>query len=203
MGRFINMQEDVIYSRRSIRKYAKEEISKETLESIIDAGRVAPSAKNRQPWQCLVFGGEEKAKVLSEMEKGIEREENSPLLPRSGKGIADAKNTLRIMKEAPIVMMILNTNGTSPFLERDVDDRITECCDLLSIGAFIENMLLKAEEIGIGTLWIANTCFAYPELVSYLETDYELVGAIALGYAAEKPNPRPRKKLEDFTKFRL
>lgn len=137
------------------------------------------------------------------MEKGIEREENNPLLPRSKQGISDAKNTLRIMKEAPVVMMILNTNGTSPFIDHDVDDRITESCDLLSIGAFIENMLLKAEEIGIGTLWIANTCFAYPELVSYLKTDYELVGAIALGYANERPNPRPRKKLGDFTEFRL
>ena len=137
------------------------------------------------------------------MEKGIEREENNPLLPRSKQGISDAKNTLRIMKEAPVVMMILNTNGTSPFIDHDVDDRITESCDLLSIGAFIENMLLKAEEIGIGTLWIANTCFAYPELVSYLKTDYELVGAIALGSAHERPNPRPRKKLGDFTEFRL
>lgn len=199
----MKMQEDVLYSRRSIRKYTGQEVSRETLEMIIDAGRVAPSAKNRQPWQCIVFGGEEKAKVLSQMEKGIEREENNPLLPRSKQGILDAKNTLRIMKEAPIVMMILNTNGTSPFIDHDEDDRITESCDLLSIGAFIENMLLKAEEIGIGTLWIANTCFAYPELVSYLKTDYELVGAIALGYANERPNPRPRKKLEDFTEFRL
>ena len=197
------MQKDVLYSRRSIRKYTGQEVSRETLEMIIDAGRVAPSAKNRQPWQCIVFGGEEKAKVLSQMEKGIEREENNPLLPRSKQGISDAKNTLRIMKEAPVVMMILNTNGTSPFIDHDVDDRITESCDLLSIGAFIENMLLKAEEIGIGTLWIANTCFAYPELVSYLKTDYELVGAIALGYANERPNPRPRKKLGDFTEFRL
>ena len=199
----MKMQEDVLYSRRSIRKYTGQEVSRETLEMIIDAGRVAPSAKNRQPWQCIVFGGEEKAKVLSQMEKGIEREENNPLLPRSKQGISDAKNTLRIMKEAPVVMMILNTNGTSPFIDHDVDDRITESCDLLSIGAFIENMLLKAEEIGIGTLWIANTCFAYPELVSYLKTDYELVGAIALGYANERPNPRPRKKLGDFTEFRL
>lgn len=199
----MKMQKDVLYSRRSIRKYTGQEVSRETLEMIIDAGRVAPSAKNRQPWQCIVFGGEEKAKVLSQMEKGIEREENNPLLPRSKQGISDAKNTLRIMKEAPVVMMILNTNGTSPFIDHDVDDRITESCDLLSIGAFIENMLLKAEEIGIGTLWIANTCFAYPELVSYLKTDYELVGAIALGYANERPNPRPRKKLGDFTEFRL
>ena len=89
----MKMQKDVLYSRRSIRKYTGQEVSRETLEMIIDAGRVAPSAKNRQPWQCIVFGGEEKAKVLSQMEKGIEREENNPLLPRSKQGISDAKNT--------------------------------------------------------------------------------------------------------------
>lgn len=43
-----------IYSRRSIRKYTSEPISRSIIEKIIDAGRVAPSAKNRQPWKYLV-----------------------------------------------------------------------------------------------------------------------------------------------------
>lgn len=64
-------------------------------------------------------------------------------------------------------------------------------------------MLLAAEEMGLGTLWIANTCFAYAELVSYLNTEAQLVGAIALGYANERPSQRPRKKLEDIAEYRL
>ena len=75
--------------------------------------------------------------------------------------------------------------------------------DTLSIGASIENMLLKATEIGLGTLWIANTCYAYKELTEYLETTQQLVGAIALGYADENPTQRPRKKMEDIVEYRL
>ena len=79
-----------------------------------------------------------------------------------------------------------NTNGISPFTEIDADRRITEICDTLSIGASIENILLKAEELGLGTLWIANTCFAYPELVTYLNMKGQLIGTIAVGYPDEK-----------------
>ena len=78
-----------IYSRRSIRKYTSEPISRSIIEKIIDAGRVAPSAKNRQPWKYLVYSGEAKARLLSIMKKGIEMEEIHPRLPLSVNGIPD------------------------------------------------------------------------------------------------------------------
>lgn len=192
---------DAIYTRRSIRKYTKEPISHVVIEQIIDAGRAAPSAKNRQPWKYLVYEGREKEKLLDVMKKGIETEETSPRLPLSASGISDAKNTLRIMENAPIVIMALNTNGKSPFSQLNADERFTEINDLLSIGASIENMLLKAEELNIGTLWIGNTCFAYQELMEYIGLGGELTGAIALGYKAEEPGIRPRKGLEDIVEY--
>lgn len=45
---------DVILSRRSIRKYEDKEVPKEILEKILEAGRQAPSAGNRQPWHFVV-----------------------------------------------------------------------------------------------------------------------------------------------------
>lgn len=193
-----------IYERRSIRKFKEQMVSVDLINQIIDAGRVAPSAKNRQPWKYIVFGNEHKQELLNVMEEGLEREENGIAeLPESRNGIPDARNTLKIMKEAPIIIIVLNTNAKSPFIPVETDDRITELCDTLSIGASIENMLLTAEEMGLGTLWIANTCFAYKELVSYLDTDAQLVGAIALGYADESPTQRPRKKLDEIVEYRL
>lgn len=189
------------YSRRSIRKYTSEPISRSIIEKIIDAGRVAPSAKNRQPWKYLVYSGEAKARLLSIMKKGIEMEEIHPRLPLSVNGIPDAKNTLQIMETAPVVIIVLNTSGKSPFVQLDVDDRFSEMNDLLSIGASIENMLLKAEELNIGSLWIGNTCFAYQELMEYIGSTSELVGAIALGYKEETPAMRPRKRLEDIVEY--
>lgn len=64
-------------------------------------------------------------------------------------------------------------------------------------------MLLQAQELGIGTLWIANTCFAYRELISYLDTEFQLIGAIALGYANENPIAKPRKMFDDIVEFRI
>ncbi|MBQ3515553.1 MAG: nitroreductase family protein [Lachnospiraceae bacterium] len=193
-----------IYNRRSIRKYLDKDVSKEMIEQMIDAGRMSPSAKNRQPWKYIVLGGKSKMEFLECMWKGILREENEcAFLPNSKNGIADAKNTWKIMEQAPVLIVILNTNGSTPFVDLDVDNRITEICDTLSIGASIENMLLKATEIGLGTLWIANTCYAYKELTEYLNTTKQLVGAIAVGYADEKPAQRPRKKMEDIVEYRL
>lgn len=193
-----------IYERRSIRKFQEKDVPLELLNKILDAGRAAPSAKNRQPWRYIVFGNEHKKELLKVMEDGLQREEKGITdLPKSQHGIADAKNTLRIMQEAPIIIAVMNTNAKSPFLPVDNDERITEICDSLSIGASVENMLLAAEEIGLGTLWIANTCFAYTELVSYLNTEEQLACAFAVGYANESPGWRPRKPLNEIVEYRL
>lgn len=197
------MAAQLIYKRRSIRKFQEKSVPKDALDELLKAGRAAPSAKNRQPWRYIVFGGTQKQELLDVMQTGLEREEQGTTdLPKSRYGIPDAKNTLRIMRQAPIIIIILNTNAKSPFLPVDNDERITELCDTLSIGASIENLLLAAEELGLGTLWIANTCFAYRELVTYLQTEQQLVGAVAVGYPDETPPQRPRKRLEEIVEYR-
>ena len=45
---------DVIFRRRSIRSYKKEPIPDEVLRNILEAGRLAPSADNAQPWHFIV-----------------------------------------------------------------------------------------------------------------------------------------------------
>ena len=70
------MSENAIYDRRSIRKYQDREVSMELIEQLIDAARMAPSAKNRQPWKYIVYTGDGKQKLTDAMAKGIEREES-------------------------------------------------------------------------------------------------------------------------------
>ncbi len=192
-----------IIDRRSIRKYIDKAVNKADIYEIIQAGILAPSAKNRQPWKYIVFTKEAKSSLLDEMEKGLLRERDGRmLLPKSHMGLQDAFHTLKVMREAPVLIVVENINGKSPYQSIDSEDRITEICDTLSIGASIQNMLLTATELGYGTLWIANTCFAYDELVNYMGISGQLVGAISLGYPNEQPDPRPRKKLEDVVEFR-
>ena len=194
-----------IENRRSIRKYRPDPVPSDLLEQILSAGRAAPSGKNKQPWKFIVFGGLPKKELLMQMEAGLERElSGRTCLPASGYGLPDAVNTLKIMKQAPVVILIMIPGGKSPFEPLPApDERFTEIVDSLSAGAAIENMLLQAEHLGLGTLWIANTCFAYPELTGWLKMPGQLLGAVALGYAAEKPAARPRKPLEQIVEYRL
>ena len=189
--------------RRSIRKYQNRMVERGDIEKLIEAARLAPSAKNRQPWKYIVYTGAEKEKLLNAMEKGLEREAaEHNLLPKSAFGLPDAFHTLQVMRQAPVVIIVMNTNGQSPYEEIDTDRRFSEICDSLSIGASIENMLLKATQLGLGTLWIANTCFAYHDMMQVIQAPGQLIGAIALGYPDEQPPKRPRKPLEDILEFR-
>ncbi|HEX2985992.1 MAG TPA: nitroreductase family protein [Caproiciproducens sp.] len=193
-----------IETRRSIRKYKETPVQIETINKVISAGILAPSGKNRQPWNFIVVGGKEKENMLKAFQNGIDREKSgNALLPGSKGGIADAQNTLNIMKQAPVVIMVLNQGSGSPFQNIRNEDRVAEIIDIQSIGAAIENMLLAAEDLGLGTLWIGNTFFAYSELCKWLNTDKQLVAAIAIGYPDEKPAKRPRKELKDVVEYRL
>lgn len=194
---------DSIEKRRSIRKYKTDPIEKPVIEEIIRAGILAPSAKNRQPWKYIVYTKSSKEQLLDAMEKGLIREKSGKaLLPESAFGLPDAFHTLQIMRAAPVIIIILNENGRSPYEEINTDKRVSEICDSLSIGASVENMLLRATEVGLGTLWIANTCFAYDEMVEYIGTESQLIGAVALGIPDEEPVQRPRKPLKDVVEYR-
>lgn len=189
--------------RRSIRKYQNRMVERGDIEKLIEAARLAPSAKNRQPWKYIVYTGTEKEKLLNAMEQGLNREAaEHNLLPKSAFGLPDAFHTLQVMRQAPVVIIVMNTNGQSPYEEIDTDRRFSEICDSLSIGASVENMLLKATQLGLGTLWIANTCFAYHDMMQVIQSPGQLIGAVALGYPDEQPSKRPRKPLEDILEYR-
>lgn len=194
---------DCIRDRRSIRKYKDTMPDHKVIDDILSAAALAPSAKNRQPWKYIVYSGSKKDELLMAMERGLIREQSgTALLPESALALADAWNTLRIMREAPVIVAVLNTNGRTPYEDIDTDKRISEICDTLSIGASIQNMLIRACELGVGSLWIANTCFAYTELVEYIGTKCQLVSAVALGYADETPPERPRKDMGEIVEYR-
>ena len=63
-------------------------------------------------------------------------------------------------------------------------------------------MSLAATDLGLGSLWICDTYFAYDELSEQLHTEGELFAALAIGYAAEAPFSRPRKSMEETVEWR-
>ena len=191
-----------IVDRRSIRAYLPTPVSKEDVETVLRAGALAPSAKNRQPWRFTVTAGAGKAAALAAMAQGLEEERRRPLLPESARHLGGAVQTLAIMKQAPVVIFVTNPLGQDPRQTLNTDERVTELCNAQSLGACLENMALQATALGLGSLWICNTYFAYDALQEWIGGPGALAAAMALGYAAGNPPPRPRKPLEELAEWR-
>ncbi len=192
-----------ISNRRSIRKYLNRPVEKSAIEEILLAGCLAPSSKNRQPWKFIVVMGNEKDVMIEIMKRGLEREKEHPLLPESSPYLDGAWYTLQIMAQAPAVIFIVNPLGLDIHSPLTPEQHVSELCNAQSIGAAIENMTLTATELGLGSLWICDTYFAYDELNRWLDAGGELAAAMAVGYADEAPRPRPRKPLEEITQWRI
>lgn len=165
--------DDVVFSRRSIRKFEDKDVSFDLILEIVKAGISAPSAHNRQPWKVKVVSGVVKDEIYSSL---ILKSDLS----------SSIKNTANIIKKAPVLIVIFY-DGDSLFRDHDI----------LSIGAFIENMHLKATELSLGSLWIANTDYIKDEIKEITECNLECVSCLAVGYMDEKPNMSPRKSLEE------
>lgn len=192
-----------IESRRSIRKYSPDPVDPELIKKILNAAILAPSAKNRQPWKFIVYTGSKKDSFVKAMSQGVQREQaGNTKIPGFADGVASAECTARVMNDAPVLIAILNTEDKSPFIPLNAEQHITEISNTLSIGAAIENMILSATESGLGTLWIANTCYAYEELEKEIGTESQLAGVLAVGHSLKNPDKRPRKSFEEVVEFR-
>lgn len=191
-----------IDERRSIRKFLSKPLPESEVREIIESGIKAPSSKNRQPWRFIVITGRSKKEMLEAFRRGIYREEHGEaLLPESKKHIAAAKYTVEILEQAPVVIFAVNSLGQGIFKDMTKEEKIYEICNIQSISAAIQNMLLAAEEKGIGSLWVCDIYFAYKELCEWLGDEGELIAAVALGYPDEAPAQRPRKKFDEVVQW--
>lgn len=197
---------DAINSRKSIRKFKKVKINAQELKQIIKAGTLAPSAKNRQPWYFYVIQDKELDILLNSISDGIEnlsKEYKDRGISRPD--IDGARNTLKSMQQASTVILVACKKKYKDSFSDDVNWYLhaldIETADILSIGAAIEHMLLKATEMGYGTLWVCDIFYAYPEIVKYLRTHDAIVSAICIGCPDEFPTNRPRLSVNDVTIF--
>lgn len=193
---------DCMQKRRSIRKFCDTSVEKPTVEKILRAGTVAPSSKNNQPWRFVVVTGDAKKELLAAMRGGLAREKNNPLLPNSAKHLSGAWHTLQIMEEAPLVVLVLRAYGFGLSVLPSTEERVSEICDMQSLGACMQNMTLAATAMGLGSLWICDTFFAYAELCAWLRRKESLAAAMAFGYPDERPAPRPRADIKQITEWR-
>ncbi len=102
-------------------------------------------------------------------------------------GLADLTESGGVIKGAPAVICV--------YLDKDAGYNRDK--DIMAIGACIQNMLLCAESLGLGTCWLGEILNRKKSAEKYLKAGrgYELMAVIAIGYPAEKPSGR-RKALK-------
>jgi len=162
---------DAIGARRSIRNYKPDPVEPDDLERILEAGRLAPSASNRQEWRFVVVTDGETRRALSE-----------------------AANGQGFVAEAPVVLACC----------AETDEQTMPCGQLrypIDLAIAIENMVLAAWELGLGTCWVGAFSEGEVKKILGVPDDIRVVQLLALGRPAEVPEARPRKPLDEIVRY--
>jgi nitroreductase len=185
---------EAISRRRSIRRFRDTPVPRELVEKVLAAAVLAPSAKNRQPWRFVVLEGAARTKLARLMVEGAD------YLEAHGEKTWSTRHSARVVAQAPVTIVIFN-----PAHEHEgliFDHVIYDAPEIQSIGGMVQTMLLAAEDLGLGTLWICDVLAAYPMIREWLGRTEELVTAVSLGYADEAPQARPRTPWGELTEWR-
>lgn len=160
--------------RYSVRKFNEKPIEDEKLAMILEAGKVAPTARNNQPQRVYVI--------------------------RSEEGLAKIRSCTRCAFNAPVVLMITydkDTMWVNPFKE-------TVNSGEVDASIVTTHMMLQAWELGIGSCWVGyfppdqvHETFKLPE-------NETVVALLPIGYPAEDavPSDRHAQYLPDETLFK-
>jgi len=159
-----------IKNRRSIREFQKKEIPGEIIEKLIEAIIWAPSAGNLQSRKFYFVFNEKIKKELVEAASGQD-----------------------FIAQAPLVVVGC-TDERIPLRYGERGKNLYSICD---VSASIQNLVLEATELGLGTCWVG--AFDEEEVSKILNLPKNLrpVAIIPVGYSAEKPSPPERKKVEE------
>ena len=187
---------EAIGHRRSIREFNDKAIERETIDKLLEAAVLAPSAKNSQPWRFTVIEQARRDEFLEVIRKGVANRE------AEGVETGTIQWSIQCIEQAPVTILVHNTDGIHPWLERKEHESWWDVATVQSVGAAIQNMLLAATELGLGSLWIADVWEAYPEINAWLETDHQLVSAVSFGYTDATPAVPARKPMEDIVRWR-
>ncbi len=176
--------EKVIKERRSHRFYLDKPVEREKLEKLLELAMWAPSAMNRQQWFFVVVGGERLKKLISTIEKGFDY-----ILPRLQRFFADNPKVIDLTKRffkslgnAPVAIFAYYTPTGDDW------------ADVQSVAAAIQNLLLAAHAMGLGTCWMTGPVHVEKEINEALGIEgKKLVAVVTVGYPAKKPPVPPRR----------
>lgn len=161
-----------IVARRSIRAYAPGPVEKEKLERILEAGRLAPTARNQQDWRILIVS-----------EKALK-----------DRLVAEASPHQSFLKEAPLILAACALNP-------DYVMRCGHPAFLIDLAIVLEHIALQAVREGLGTCWIGSFDEDKAKEVLGVPAPVRIVELMSLGYPARRPDARERKPAADLFRW--
>jgi nitroreductase len=166
---------DLAKSRFSVRKYKSEPVSEEDLNYVLEAGRIAPSAVNYQPWHFLVL---RKKESLEKIHQTYNRE---------------------WFREAPVVIVLLGDH-TQGWKRADGKDHTD-----IDIAIAADHITLAATDRGLGTCWVCNFDKQKTIELFNLPDHFEPIVFLPLGHADVLSDPErhleKRKPFLDIVSF--
>lgn len=172
--------DEAIQKRKSVRLFLSKEVEEKYIEAVVRAGAEAPSAKNRQPWYFIRLGRDTKDKIAAHMCDWV-------LMHKDKSG--SVKESASVISNAPVAIAVC-----SP-AEKEWPQS-----DYISIGACLENMSLKAVDVGLGSLIVCDIWCIEKEARRIVGTDLEITALFLLGYNGDVSARRNRKDIKNIVK---
>ncbi len=198
---------EAIKKRRSIRKFKKgDNLPPEPMKVILNAGRWAPSASNRQPWKFIVLSKKDDKELVARLYVDAYKKEANDIVLRDD---ADKyfENPYEVKKR------ILNMTDTLWNQMVDPTYILIVCANpeksksyIFESGCAIQNMMLAAWELGIGSCCVEIATSILAEyfdkqaLKNYfaIPEHMDVVALVPMGTPEQIPPPPPREILKDF-----
>ena len=193
---------EVMFTQRAIRYWVEEPVSRELIERVIEAASKAPSGSNHQPWMFVVADRDPVKTSLAEalrdyyeegplktlVESSQKTEDSSQRLMMSG-----AENFFTNLRTAPAIIIPCLYKLSSPTSEMNT------LVAGSSIYLAVQNMLLAARALGLGTLMTTSHSLIEEVIrdVCKIPDDAQPAALIPIGFPAVKFGPTKRKPVRD------
>jgi nitroreductase len=182
---------NLLKSRTSTRKYLNRPVSNKNLKAIIEAGLWGPSIHHFQPWKFVVV---KSVPLVKKISSAVEKKAKKIKIPNF-----IFFPTIKTLKSTKTMICIYNTKNFSKKLKKYYKKyyKNFELAEISSISAAIQNMILMAESINLGTCWLDLPLFSRNEINKILKQKDELLAVLTIGYPAEQGKRANRKKTEE------
>ncbi len=173
--------DQAIKNRRSIRKFLKKEVERDKIKKLIEAAQYAPSWKNKQVSKYYVIDTPEiKEKFLEKCLYNFNH-----------------KN----MVDAPVIIACTVVDGVIGVKNGEYETPIKDGYQYFDNGLQVQNLCLKAYEMGLGTLIMGLYDFCRTRTFFNIPNNEKLTVLIGVGYPDINPDMPPRKRLDEILKF--